>query len=68
MFFNKEKKQIEALITLFDRIEHRVEVLQEKVAIQDVRLDALMKAYPYGINKDGSPRKKVGRPFKKVAA
>ena len=50
MFFNKEKKQIEALITLFDRIEHRVEVLQEKVAIQDLRMDALMKAYPYGAN------------------
>ena len=67
MFFNKEKKQIEALITLFDRIEHRVEVLQEKVAIQDLRMDALMKAYPYGANKNGSPRQKPGRKAKVTA-
>ena len=64
MFFNKENKQIEVLITLFDRLEHRVEVLHEKVAIQDVRLDALMKAYPYGANKNGSPRQKPGRKAK----
>jgi len=61
MFFNKEKKQIEVLINLFDRLEHRVEVLQEKVAIQDVRIDALMKAYPHGTTRTGEPRKKPGR-------
>ncbi len=30
----------------------------------EIRLDALMKAYPNGINKDGSPRKKMGRKAK----
>jgi len=66
MFFNKEKKQIETLIALFDRLEYRVETLQEKVDVQKIRIDALLKAYPNGINKDGSPRKKAGRPRKVV--
>ena len=68
MFFNKEKKQIEILMSLFDRLEYRIETLQEQVAIQDIRIKSLMKAYPNGINKDGQPRKKIGRPHKKVTA
>ena len=68
MFFNKEKKQIEILMSLFDRLEYRIETLQEQVAIQDIRIKSLMKAYPNGINKDGQPRKKIGRPFKKETA
>ena len=68
MFFNKEKKQIEALIALLDRLEFKIEALQEKVAIQDLRTKALVKAYPNGVNKDGQPRKKIGRPHKKVTA
>jgi hypothetical protein len=67
MFFNKEKKQIEILINLFDRLEHRVEVLQEKVGIQDIRIDALMKAYPHGTTRTGEPRKKPGRKLKVTA-
>jgi len=68
MFFNKEKKQIEDLMALVYKLEYRVEALQEKVDIQKIRIDALMKAYPNGINKDGQPRKKIGRPHKKVQA
>ena len=64
MFFNKEKKQIEDLMALVYKLEYRVEALQEKVDIQKIRLDALMKAYPYGSNSDGSPRQKPGRKLK----
>jgi hypothetical protein len=30
MFFNKEKKQIEALIALLDRLEFKIEALQRE--------------------------------------
>jgi len=66
MFFNKEKKQIEALITLFDRLEFRVETLQQQVATQEIRLNAITKLYPNGIKNNGEPRKKPGRPRKVV--
>lgn len=33
----------------------------------EIRLNGLMKAYPNGINKDGSPRKKMGRKVKEQA-
>ncbi len=33
-----------------------------------IRLNGLLKAYPNGVNKDGQPRKKIGRPHKKVTA
>lgn len=68
MFFNKEKKQIEALIALLDRFEFKIEALQQQMSVQDLRTRALMKAYPNGVNKDGQPRKKIGRPHKKVKA
>lgn len=68
MFFNKEKKQIEALIALLDRLEFKIEALQQQMSIQDLRTRALVKAYPNGVNKDGQPRKKIGRPHKKVTA
>ena len=64
MFFNKEKKQLEALTSLFGKLEDKVKVLTNLLEIQTTRLDALMKAYPYGANKDGSPRKKMGRKAK----
>jgi len=67
MFFNKEKKQIEILVALFDRLEHRVEELQEQVATQEIRLNAITKLYPHGIKKNGEPRNKAGRPRKVVA-
>ena len=68
MFFNKEKKQIEALIALLDRLEFKIEALQQQMSVQYLRTRALVKAYPNGVNKDGQPRKKIGRPHKKVTA
>ena len=68
MFFNKEKKQIEALIALLDRLEFKIEALQQQMSVQDLRTRALVKAYPNGVNKNGQPRKKIGRPFKKETA
>jgi len=67
MFFNKENKQIDALTVLLDKLEFKVETLQEQVTTQEIRLNAITKLYPHGINKDGQPRKKVGRPRKVVA-
>jgi hypothetical protein len=61
MFFNREKKQIEALITLYDRLEHRLEMMTNLLDIQELQIKALVKAYPYGANSDGSPRQKPGR-------
>jgi hypothetical protein len=61
MFFNKEKKQIDALTSLFGKLEDKVKVLTNRLEIQTTRLDALMKVYPYGANSDGSPRQKPGR-------
>jgi prefoldin subunit 5 len=41
MFFNKEKKQIEALIALLDRLEFKIEALQQKIlSVQDLRTRA----------------------------
>ena len=65
MFFNKEKKQIE-ILTLFDRLEYRIETLQQQVATQEIRLNAITKLYPNGIKNNGEPRKKPGRPRKVV--
>ena len=61
MFFNKEKKKLEALISLFGKLEDKVKTLTERLEIQTTRIDALIKTYPNGVNKDGSPRKKMGR-------
>jgi len=67
MFFNKEKKQLEALTSLFGKLEDKVKTLTARLEIQTTRIDALMKAYPYGSNKNGSPRKKPGRKAKVAA-
>lgn len=64
MFFNKEKKQLEALTSLFGKLEDKVKVLTNRLEVQTTRLDALLKVYPYGANTDGSPRKKPGRKLK----
>jgi chaperonin cofactor prefoldin len=65
MFFtDKHKKYI---AQLNDKIEfYNVEIknLKTRLDIQTTRIDALMKAYPYGANKDGSPRQKPGRKAK----
>ena len=68
MFFRKDAElssEIGQLKSKLAYLHHDVHDLKNKLSIQTIRLDALMKAYPYGINKDGSPRKKMGRPFKK---
>jgi len=67
MFFYKEKKQIDALTSLFGKLEDKVKVLTNRLEIQTTRLDALMKVYPYGANSDGSPRQKPGRKSKVTA-
>ena len=69
MFFRKDAELSAEITHLKSRIaylSHDVHVLKDKLSIQSLRLDALMKAYPHSINKDGSPRKKIGRPHKKV--
>lgn len=47
-----------------------VNLFRMKMALDttEIRLNGLMKAYPNGVNKDGQPRKKIGRPHKKVTA
>jgi hypothetical protein len=71
MFFRKDAELTADVFNLQSRVAYLsqdVRVLKDKLDIQSLRLDALMKAYPHGINKDGSPRKKIGRPHKKVTA
>jgi len=69
MFFTKKHQEaMEYFINEVERLKEFNEHLVEVLEIQKIRLDALMKAYPNGINKDGQPRKKIGRPHKKVQA
>ena len=64
MFFtNKDKAALQHHIECLYR---DIRFLTGRLEIQTTRIDALMKVYPYGANKDGSPRKKIGRPHKKV--
>jgi hypothetical protein len=68
MFFRKDAElssEVNQLKVKIAYLNQDVKLLKEKLEIQTVRIDALMKAYFYGINKDGSPCKKMGRPFKK---
>ena len=65
MFFtNKDKAALQHHIECLYR---DIRFLTDKLEIQTLRIDALMKAYPNGINKDGSPRKKMGRKVKEQA-
>jgi len=71
MFFRKDAELSAEITHLKSRVaylSHDVRILKDQLGIQSLRLDALMKAYPYGLNKDGSPRKKIGRPHKKEQA
>jgi hypothetical protein len=71
MFFKKDAEltsEVGHLKARLAYLSHDVHVLKDQLGIQTLRIDALMKAYPNGINKDGSPRKKIGRPHKKVQA
>ena len=51
-----------------DNLRLEILALKNRVEIQDTRIKALVKAYPNGVNKDGQPRKKIGRPHKKEQA
>lgn len=53
-----------ALYEQVDNLRLELLTLKNKIEIQDTRIKALVKAYPNGINKDGSPRKKMGRKAK----
>jgi hypothetical protein len=68
MFFtNKHRKELDSLRQEIDVLKHKTEILKDQIVIQDTRIKALVKAYPNGINKDGSPRKKMGRKVKEQA-
>jgi hypothetical protein len=70
MFFRKDAELTSEIGQLRVRIAHLsqdVQILRSKLDIQTTRLDALIKAYPYGSNKNGSPRKKPGRKPKVTA-
>lgn len=68
MFFtDKHKKYIAQLNDKIEFYNVDIKNLKNRLDIQTTRLDALMKAYPNGVNKDGSPRKKMGRKTKEQA-
>jgi len=65
MFFTKKHQEaMEYFINEVERLKEFNEHLVEVLEIQKIRLDALMKVYPYGANSDGSPRQKPGRKLK----
>ena len=65
MFFTKKHQEaMEYFINEVERLKEFNKHLIEVLEIQKIRLDALMKVYPYGANSDGSPRQKPGRKLK----
>jgi len=68
MFFTKKHQEaMEYFINEVERLKEFNEHLVEVLEIQKIRLDALLKVYPYGANTDGSPRQKPGRKPKVTA-
>jgi len=68
MFFTKKHQEaMEYFINEVERLKEFNKHLVEVLEIQKIRLDALMKVYPYGANSDGSPRQKPGRKSKVTA-
>jgi len=62
MFYTfKDKTQVHAMQKEIEFLKSDVKNLIRRLEIQTIRIDALMKAYPYGANTDGSPRQKPGR-------
>ena len=62
MFYTfKDKTQVHAMQHEIEFLKSDLKLLTKKLEIQTIRLDALMKVYPYGANSDGSPRQKPGR-------
>ena len=65
MFYTfKDKTQVHAMQKEIEFLKSDVKNLIRRLEIQTIRLDALMKVYPYGANSDGSPRQKPGRKSK----
>ena len=64
MFFTS-KKNLERRVA---DLEANLFRMKMDLDTTEIRLNGLMRVYPYGANKDGSPRKKIGRPHKKVTA
>jgi hypothetical protein len=65
MFFTqKHKDEIEYLFNEVERLKQSNESLVQLLRIEKIRLDAVLKLYPYGANSDGSPRQKPGRKSK----
>ena len=60
--FYTNKHKLEVLMLRADVLK-----LKDEISILKLRMDALLKLYPNGINKDGSPRKKMGRKTKEQA-
>jgi hypothetical protein len=67
MFFTRDAETNGLKKQIYD-LEVAIYDLKRIVEVEQKRVDALFKLYPHGINKDGSPRKKIGRPFKKETA
>lgn len=61
MWFTNKK---DALQHQIDCLKMDIAKLMNRVDVQAIRIDALMKLYPYGSNADGTPRKKPGRKVK----
>ena len=65
MFYTfKDKTQVHAMQHEIEFLKSDLKLLTKKLEIQTIRLDALLRLYPYGANTDGTPRKKPGRPRK----
>ena len=60
--FYTNKHKLEVLMMRADVLK-----LKDEISILKTQMSALMTAYPNGINKDGSPRKKMGRKVKEQA-
>ena len=65
MFFkDKHKELVSSLHHKVENLNLELRHIKSRLETQTIRIDALMKAYPYGANTDGTPRKKPGRPRK----
>ena len=69
MFFTvKHQQQFEEMQREINLLKIQNLRLQDNLLTLGIRVSGLMKAYPHGLNKDGSSRKKIGRPHKKEQA
>jgi hypothetical protein len=59
MFFKDKELQRQV-----DDLEANLSRMKMELDTSQIRLDALMKAYPHGTTRTGEPRKKPGRKLK----